>query len=534
MGMVELERLAALSRSQLHEALLNILQSQSPASGVNLSMATRATMGKRGISQLEGAKGTLDIASDLATLVLGRMRATLSELAQAHAMKAEAMARATAAEAISADAVSLAEERVAAQTAELEASTAAAVAAAEEASVKARAAEARAAAAEAARATAMRELEETRASASSSERAREDSEARRQALAEQVERERAVLARLAAENLLFVKRLQQVTHSRSPRNAPAAATTPSPPPPHVVTPPHAPKSQPKSCCAGLARRPCAGVECREAHCPAPALCGCAFSHPSQAESERARAERERTELQTRWREQTEEWFRRATDELQSQLLTDWGASGAVESELQAARDESTAAAAQHEREAAAAADREEALRSELEAKESELADITAQLLGVRERHGLLQAEAKRRERDEATMRAQLDVARAQLAEVRGNDAVVRAASEEAKAEAARLRERALRDEHSATTLRESLRAAEEKLRVTQAVYERARGEVAAEHGALLEAEAKLGILTQDSERLRERLHAAEQEKSVIMRSMVSSVAAAPTPVSPVA
>jgi len=216
------------------------------------------------------------------------------------------------------------------------------------------------------------------------------------------------------------------------------------------------------------------------------------------------------------------------------LLTDWGASCAVESELQAARDESTAAAAQHEREAAAAADREEALRSELEAKESELADITAQLLGVRERHGLLQAEAKRRERDEATMRAQLDVARAQLAEVRGNDAVVRAASEEAKAEAARLRERALRDEHSATTLRESLRAAEEKLRVTQAVYERARGEVAAEHGALLEAEAKLGILTQDSERLRERLHAAEQEKSVIMRSMVSSVAAAPTPVSPVA
>jgi hypothetical protein len=211
MGMVELERLAASSRSQLHEALLNILQSQSPASGVNLSMATRATMGKRGISQLEGAKGTLDIASDLATLVLGRMRATLSELAQAHAMKAEAMARATAAEAVSADAVSLAEERVSAQTAELKASTAAAVAAAEEASATARAAEARAAAAEAARATAMRELEEMRASASASERAREDSEARRRALAEQVERERAVLARLAAENLLFVKRLQQAS-----------------------------------------------------------------------------------------------------------------------------------------------------------------------------------------------------------------------------------------------------------------------------------------------------------------------------------
>jgi chromosome segregation ATPase len=193
-----------------------------------------------------------------------------------------------------------------------------------------------------------------------------------------------------------------------------------------------------------------------------------------------------------------------------------------------------AAAAQHEREAAAAGQREEVLRSELEAKQTELADTTAQLLGVRERYGLLQAEAKRRERDEATMRAQLDVARAQLAEVRGNEAMMRAASEEAKAEAARLRERALRDEHAATALRESLRVAQEKLRVTQAVCERARGEVAVEHGALLEAEAKLSILMQDTERLRERLHAAEQEKSVIMRSMVSPVAAAPAPISPVA
>ena len=34
------------------------------------------------------------------------------------------------------------------------------------------------------------------------------------------------------------------------------------------------------------------------------------SFSPQAESERDRAERERTELQTRWREQTEEWFRK--------------------------------------------------------------------------------------------------------------------------------------------------------------------------------------------------------------------------------
>lgn len=268
--------------------------------------------------------------------------------------------------------------------------------------------------------------------------------------------------------------------------------------------------------------PCAGLQTLTAHAPAPL----SPPPPPQAESERARAERERTELQTRWREQTEEWFRRATEELQSQLLTDWGASGAVETELHAARDEIAAVAAEHERDAAAAGAREAVLRSELEARESELADTTAQLLGVRERHGLLQAEAKRRERDEATMRAQLDVARAQLAEVRGNEAVVRAASEQAQAEASRLREQVFRDEQSATQLRESLRAAQEKLRVTQAVCERARGEVAVEHGALLEAEAKLGILMQDSERLREQLHAAEQEKAVIMRSMVSPAAAA--------
>ena len=54
------------------------------------------------------------------------------------------------------------------------------------------------------------EAEELRALAGRGERAREASEARREAQAEQLERERAVLARLAAENLLFVKRLQQV------------------------------------------------------------------------------------------------------------------------------------------------------------------------------------------------------------------------------------------------------------------------------------------------------------------------------------
>jgi len=210
LGMVELERLTASSRSHIHEALLNILQSQTPTSGVNLSMATRATMGKRGVSQLEGVKGTLDIASDLATLVLGRMRATLSELAEAHALKADAIARAEASEAASSGAVARAEDLVLSKTAEMRAATAAAAREAEEARGAARAAEARASAAGASRAEAMRELEELRASSSASERAREVSEARRVAQAEQLERERAVLARLAAENLLFVKRLQQV------------------------------------------------------------------------------------------------------------------------------------------------------------------------------------------------------------------------------------------------------------------------------------------------------------------------------------
>lgn len=462
MGMAELERLTASSRAQLHEALLNILQSQAAGPGVNLSMATRATMGKRGISQLESAKGTLDIAADLATLVLGRMRATLTELAEAHALKADALARASAAEALSANAVSQAEERVAAQNAELKAAKQAAEKAAADAHALTCDAESRAKEAMAMQSKALRELDELRAAAAASERARGESDARRQSLAEQLDRERSVLARLAAENLLFVKRLQQ------------------------------------------------------------------------SELERARAERERTELQTRWREQTEEWFRRATDELQAQLLSDWGASHTVELELQALRDQMATAESKHEEHARAAHEAKSDLHSKLKAKETQLADATSQLLEAREHLGLLQADAKRREHDEATMRAQLEVARAQLHEAKSHESALRTTSEAARAEAARLEERAIRDEKVADALRASLREAEEKLRVTKAVSERARAEVAQEHGALLEAEAKLGVLTQDNKRLCERLDAAEQEKLVIMRSMTKSTTGVPAPVLPVA
>ena len=70
---LSLEQQTSTARSSVHEALCNLLQSRTElsSSGAMLSAATRAAMGKRGISQLEAVKGLLEMAADTAALVRG-------------------------------------------------------------------------------------------------------------------------------------------------------------------------------------------------------------------------------------------------------------------------------------------------------------------------------------------------------------------------------------------------------------------------------------------------------------------------------
>lgn len=84
-----LDEQASRARAALEEALINLLQSQQPMQG--LSAATRATMGKRGLSQLETVKGMMDEASTAAAHVHRGAFALRLELLAAHQLRDEAV-----------------------------------------------------------------------------------------------------------------------------------------------------------------------------------------------------------------------------------------------------------------------------------------------------------------------------------------------------------------------------------------------------------------------------------------------------------
>lgn len=260
-----IEQKTSLARSQISEAILNLLQSRTDHShsGPMLSAATRATLGKRGIAQLEAVKEALGEAVESARLALRDAGALREEIRSSLTSRDEAVERAAEAQKALAMRSAQTEEDAAARLVALNE----AVRRAEQASVaaiqRAEVAEARAEVADAAHAESEKARRETSEAILCAERASREAKDKVERLEAQLRREREVLAKLMAENVLFVKRLQL------------------------------------------------------------------------SEGERERAEREKHELLTQWRGQTEAWFRSATEEMQSQLIGDWGAAELVRSELRA-------------------------------------------------------------------------------------------------------------------------------------------------------------------------------------------------------
>jgi hypothetical protein len=205
-----LEQQMSIARASVHEALGNLLQSRSDVStsGAMLSAATRAAMGKRGISQLESVRGLLDMASDTASLVRADAAALRTEVERVVAARDAAVTAVAAAESKSEEtcqrveaagaAAAIASNELAAR-AEREAATSTA---------RAEAAELRAEQAERGFVEAERSRMQAARSLSEADAAREAASARLSTVETQLVREREVLAKVMSENVLFVKRIE--------------------------------------------------------------------------------------------------------------------------------------------------------------------------------------------------------------------------------------------------------------------------------------------------------------------------------------
>ena len=204
-----LEEQTMSARSSVHEALVNLLQSRSElsTSGAMLSAATRAAMGKRGIAQLEGAKGLLDMAADTAAQVRGDAARLRDEVGAVLSARDDAMRQAAAAKEAQQETCARVESEGAAHviaTNELAAraqqGASAAVARAEAAELRAERAESGFKTADHARRIAEQALHEAVA-------AREQADTALSTVTAQLSREREVLAKVMSENVLFVKKL---------------------------------------------------------------------------------------------------------------------------------------------------------------------------------------------------------------------------------------------------------------------------------------------------------------------------------------
>ncbi len=399
-----LDNQAASARTALAEALTNLLQSQQPTP--RISAATRATLAKRALSQLEMVSDLMTEASSTATRVHHGAIALRTNLRPGQRFPEEpsAISELTGL-------AGLAEATSGESTDRLRTEAKAARNAAAVDKARALAAVEAAAAVESRAANSIAQFEHVSA-------AHAESSAEVSRLSAQLEKEREVLARLAAENVLFVKQVQH------------------------------------------------------------------------AESERERAERERTELQTKWRAETEAWFESATVELQNQLLTDWGASRQISSDLKSAQEHAT----RERREHATATD---ALRTVCAEQESQLEQLRDELgrnlkllSTTRDRLARVQEEGKAlRERD-MQMSAQNAAAKERIRELTEAEERMRNAGDATL----HIREALLAEQHGANQLRERLRVCEEQLALSRAVCERVREEAAAEHTASLEALARSDMM----------------------------------------
>lgn len=233
-----------------------------------------------------------------------------------------------------------------------------------------------------------------------------------------------------------------------------------------------------------------------------------------SESERERAEQEKLELQTRWRQQTEEWFRKAAVELQTKLLDDWSLSETLQADSLRQQQELAAAAQGAEAGLAEARERIAALEAELVRTQEARAEGQRQLLATKEQAGLQQAELAQLGHENSQLRAQTEQGSQALESVRAQETHWRAQHEAANARLLTMKEQLLKEQHEASQLREQLRSAEQSAQLSKAVCERVRQEAAEEHGALLEAQARLGMCE-------EALAAASREKEVLVRSVQS-------------
>ena len=430
------------ARATAQDALLNLLQSSGAnfQGGAKLSAATKAAMGKRGLNQVEVLKGALDRTVEEADMLVKDADCLRAEVKATLKASREAVDAAEAAKRAHEEGLADAQAEVTRRAVAMDEERAASAAEVESALETARSVEARAAAAEQALSVALGQRSDALAEAEEAKEARASSEEAAAKLEAQATRERELLARLAAENLLFVKQLQQTG------------------------------------------------------------------------AERDRAEREKHELQTRWREQTEQWFRKAAGDLQAKLLEDWGVSEGLQLDLGRQRGEAAAAGQRAAMEAGELRRQVAELEEELARTQEAAAQGAAQLLAAKEQLGLQQAERQQLAHEAHQLRAQAQQGASTLAQARAQEAHWRAEHEAAGARLLELKEERLRDAHEASRLREQLRAAEQEAQLSKAVCERVRAEASAEHTALLEAQARLGL----SEA---QVGALLREKDVLVRSM---------------
>ena len=429
------------ARATAQDALLNLLQSSGAnfQGGAKLSAATKAAMGKRGLNQVEVLKGALDRTVEEADMLVKDADCLRAEVKATLKASREAVDAAEAAKRAHEEGLADAQAEVTRRAAAMDEERAASAAEVESALETARSVEARAAAAEQALSVALGQRSDALAEAEEAKEARASSEEAAAKLEAQATRERELLARLAAENLLFVKQLQQTG------------------------------------------------------------------------AERDRAEREKHELQTRWREQTEQWFRKAAGDLQAKLLEDWGVSEGLQLDLGRQRGE--AAAGQRAAMEAGELRRQVAeLEEKLARTQEAAAQGAAQLLAAKEQLGLQQAERQQLAHEAHQLRAQAQQGASTLAQARAQEAHWRAEHEAAGERLLHLTQERLREQHETEQLRERLHSTEQAMALSKAVSERVRAEAADEHAALLEAQARLGM----SEEAQARLM---RENEVLVRSM---------------
>lgn len=201
---------ASTARASVHEATVNILQSRHElsSSGAMLSAATRAAMGKRGVSQLEQAKGMLDMLTDTATLVRQDAQALHDEVHAVLAARDAAVSAAESAEQARQETCERVEAEGAANVIATNELATRAQQAAASATARAEAAELRAEQAERSFVEAERERTKAAELLAEATESRETSAARLSSVETQLAREREVLAKVMAENVLFVKKLE--------------------------------------------------------------------------------------------------------------------------------------------------------------------------------------------------------------------------------------------------------------------------------------------------------------------------------------